>query len=276
MQLIEEIKSGNFTNINKLFATEPIFYNYCSDIISDIIQGCEINRDTKILYLMFLEVSKVINMPVEKIDYYSLTHAYSVFSTKRNVTWDKEYLKKWFNYFIKEERYKPLMKQLFDTAYNICKENNDYYAIEIIEYMCTNPNVEYREYALFHMDNVERFLDDENDTIASMAQEIVAVKNAYSALPLDGQLLVDLLETALKTNIIKNFHESGMKECRIYGDLFKGHHDFTFPEYYFKMSNYQMIAYRIYSAIVNKELEFAEEMTPIFYSNLLSNNARTL
>lgn len=279
-QLVEEVRSGNFTNIAKLFEQNRVFNDYCAEIISAIITGCSVNHDSKVLYLVFLEVSKVIDTPAEDISLGELKSVRETLVSEKNsslqIIRSKDFYEKWFKFQIQEKRYSVLIRQIFDVANYICEQSNDLYATEIIDYMCTNKDPEYRKYALLNMDNIERFLDDKNEEIAKMAREITDVKNTYSALPLDGHLLVDLLESALKTGIIKCYPDFDSKSYKVHSDLFTESRALSIPEYCFKLSNLKIAAYMIYDAIANKELEFVEGKTPIFYTNLLSNNPRML
>lgn len=276
-QVVEEVRKGNFTNIAKLFLNDYVEYD--ANTILAIIKGCSINKDMKVLYLIFLEVSKVFNTPAEDFNIDDLRRAYFKFNSLRleDADKDKEFFEKWFKLQIQKQRYNGLMIKIFDVAYNVYCQNSDLYAAEIIEYMCTSKNVEFRKYALLNMENVARFLSDENEEIASIAKEINDFKETYEQLPLDAKLLIDLLETALTTRIINYKFDSNNCLFQMHSDLFSSPlYSDTLPKYYFEMPNHKMIAYKIYEAIIKKEVEFKEGKTPIFYTNLSSNNPRTL
>lgn len=276
-EVVKEVRKGDFTNISKLFLNNYVEYD--SNIILAIINGCSINKDMKVLYLIFLEVSKIVNTPVEDYNIDDLKRAYLKIHplTLPEVSMDKEFYEKWFKVHIQMQRYNGLMIKIFDVAYYVYCQNCDLYATEIIEYMCTSKNVGFRKYALLNMENVTRFLSDENEEIASIAKEINDVKETYEQLPLDAKLLIDLLETALKTRIINYKFDSNRCLFQMHSDLFSSAlYSDTLPKYYFEMPNHKMIAYKIYEAIIKKEVEFKEGKTPVFYTNLSSNNPRTL
>lgn len=274
-QLIDEVKTGNFTNIFRIFGEYPVFENYCDDIITAIINGCSINKDTKVLYLIFLEVAKVIDTPVEDISLNELKSARSTLLSERKSplesSYSKDFLEKWFRFQVQEKKYSKLMKQIFDVAHDICQQNHDYYAAEIIRYMCTHQDVEYRKYALLNINNVECFLEDKDEELTQIAHKIMEIKELYNKLPLDAKLLVDLLETGIKVGSIKIIN--GYKVC---SSLFTSYCELSIPNFCLNMTNKKVIAYIIYEAIVNRDLEFVEEKTPSFYKNLLCNNPRTL
>lgn len=280
--ITEEVRKGNFTNLGTLLNQENVFENFNTDAISAIINGCKINKDSQVLYLVFLEVSKIVNTPAE--DYsldelrnarFKLSEGETIKSLERQYH-DKDYLEKWYKYQIQEKRYNILMLELFDAAYSIYEQTFDLYTTEIVEFICNNKNVNFRKYALLQMKEYMRFLADENQEIASMAQEITDFHDTYDALPSDGRLLIDLLETAFKNNFIKYNRGFEMNSYRIYGYFFVGYCELAIPEYYFKMPDHKMIAYKIYEAIVNKDIEFVSGKEPIFYTNLLSNNPKSL
>lgn len=287
-QNIERLKGGDFTNIAKFFESNRVFENCDADNISAIITGCGINKDTEVLYLIFLEVAKVLNTPVENMNLKELEHIHYCLSNEDTFSLDvyrnrdRDFYEKWFKFQVQEKSYDELIKQLFDVANDIYNQTKDFYISEIIDYMCTNENIKYREYALLKMENVERFLEDENEKIVKMAQEIIDVKRFYEELPLDGKLVVDLLEKALKVRIIKYYQKANSEIYDIYSSLFFEYSaipekfSLEIPNYYFKMPDLKMVACTLYEAIINRKLEFVEGKTPIFYTNLLSNNPRMI
>lgn len=280
---IEEVLAGDFTHVAYLIGKGEIFAYFNDDVISAIISGCSTNGNTKMLYLVFLEVKKILNLNPADCSLEELkdmrSRVVNEMDTMNYLEYyhkNKEFFEKWFEIKIQEKRYSKLMQQIFKVAYCIYEQNKDIYAEEIVEYICTSKKVEERKLALFNIKDVSRFIDDEDVNIANIARKINEVNKSYEELPLDGKLLIDLIEEAFQNGFINYNREFETEKYRIFGSLFKNNCILSLPDYYFKMSNHKMISYRIYEAIIAKELEFDEEKTPIFYSSLISNNPKRL
>lgn len=280
MDYIKRISEGNYKELSILTNNMKLFDQGFPDIASKIIKVCENTKESKVLYLLFLELSSVVDKSIETYNIDELKEIHRKFVHEENLSSadfyfrDERFYRNWFKKNIFED-YIQLMQKLFDCAYAIKLDNNDIYASEIIDAICKSPNVDLRTYALLHMENVECFLLDEDVDISRVAEEIILFKSNYERLPLDAKLLIELLETALLNFIIK-INSNRDKKYIIYSSLFMYHCEITLPNYYFHMSNYKMIAYKIYEAILNKELEFKEGKEPIFYTSLCSNNPRRI
>ncbi len=278
----QSVSEGNFEALSILTSRMELFDKEFPSIASKIIEGCKINKESKILYLLFLELSSVINKELESYNVNELKDIRSKLVREDELApsdlyyRDEIFFRNWFKKNILEE-YIKLLQKLFDCAYSINLENNDPYASEIVTAICQSSNIDLRVYALLHMEDVDCFLDDEDDDVVRVADEIINLKNTINDLPLDAKLLIDLLESGIANSFIKiDKNNNPNKKHIISSSLFKESYVVTLPNYYFHMSDYKMIAYKIYEAIINKELEFNEGKEPSFYVSLCSNNPRRI
>lgn len=263
--------------------------NYDYQTLDSLIDGCTINENANLLYIIAAHVNKSVQD--FNLDKYAVDYLKAVIRNLNDKTLDIDSLSKEdiINIVneILDKQYNSLMKHLLTVAYQK-KENNKRYT-EIIEMMSQNPLENFRVYSSYVLDNPEELLDDPSNRVRKIAYLRINLTKKLETYSSDEKELIDFLTTAIKVGAIEIYN--GLvpyfdKETNTFRDdyfyamfngIIKGDiNNFDSDVFELGKLNQSVLSIEIYEKLLKNELFFEEGMEPPCYQRIINPKTKKL
>lgn len=282
-----KLKTGDFNSIQMNLYKWMQCYDF--QTLDSLIDGCTINENADILYIVAAHVNKaILNFNLDK---YAVDYLKDVIKNINGISLDVDSLSKEDIVNLANEilnkQYNILMQHILSVAYQK-KQNNKRYN-EIIEMIAHNPLESFKVYSSYILDNPARLLNDSSNKVRKIARLRINFSEKMRTYSDDENELIAFLTTALKAGAIKIY--DGLvpyfdKEINTFRDdsfyaLFNGIvkgdiSNFDSDVFELGKLNPNILAVTIYEKLLKNELFFEEGMEPQCYQKIFIAKTKKL
>lgn len=282
-----KLKNGEFALVQMNLYKWMQSYDY--QTLDSLIDGCTINENADLLYILAAHVNKAIQN--FNLDKYAVDYLKEVIKNLNNRPLDIDSLSKEeiINIVneILDKQYSDLMKHLLTVAHQ--KKEKDKRYTEIIEMMSHNPLENFRVYSSYILDNPEELLNDPSNRVRKIAYLRINLTKTIESYSKDEKELIDFLATALKVRAIEIYN--GLVPCfdketntfrddyfyAMFNGIIKGDiTNFDIDVFELGKLDQSILAVTIYKKLLQNELFFEEGMEPPCYQRIMKQKAKKL
>ena len=282
-----KLKNGEFALVQMNLYKWMQSYDY--QTLDSLIDGCTINENVDLLYILAAHVNKAIQN--FNLDKYAVDYLKEVIKNLNNRPLDIDSLskEKIINIVneILDKQYSDLMKHLLTVAHQ--KKEKDKRYTEIIEMMSHNPLENFRVYSSYILDNPEELLNDPSNRVRKIAYLRINLTKTIESYSKDEKELIDFLATALKVRAIEIYN--GLVPCfdketntfrddyfyAMFNGIIKGDiTNFDIDVFELGKLDQSILAVTIYKKLLQNELFFEDGMEPPCYQRIMKQKAKKL